>query len=151
MKKKLVSILLILSLSLSLVACGGSEKPAEEATQTEETTEENESIEVDENLLTMEVTIPAEYMGETTQEELDAEKVDGVKSITLNEDGSATYVMTKGKHKEMMKDIAEQIDTGCNDLIGSEDYPNFTSIEANDDYTSFTITTNSTELDLNER
>lgn len=147
MKKKLLATLLVMTMSLSLAACSGSSSvPAEEDTQTEET----ESIEVDENLLTMEITIPAEYMGETTQEELDAEIVDGVKSITLNEDGSATYVITKRKHKEMMADIAEQIDTGCNDLIGSEDYPNFTSIEANDDYTSFTITTNSTELDLNE-
>lgn len=147
MKKKLLATLLVATMAVSLVACGGSSSaPAEEDTSTEET----ESIEVDENLLTMEVTIPAEYIGETTQEELNAEIVDGVKSVTLNEDGSATYVMTKGKHKEMMKDIAEQIDTGCNDLIGSEDYPNFTSIEANDDYTSFTITTNSTELDLNE-
>ena len=96
MKKRLVSILLIFSLSLSLVSCGGSEEPTEEATQAEETTEENESVEVDENLLTMEITMPAEYMEDTTQEDLDeAVKEYGFISATLNDDGSSTYVMTK--------------------------------------------------------
>ena len=66
MKKKLLSVLVASSLALSLIACGGSE-PTETAS-----TEETSSIETDENLLTMELTIPAEYMEGTTQEELDA-------------------------------------------------------------------------------
>ena len=151
MKKRLVSILLILSLSLSLVACGDSEEPAEEATQTEETAEENESVEVDENLLTMEITMPAEYMEDTTQEDLDeAVKEYGFISATLIDDGSATYVMTKGKHKEFMKELADEYSAAFEEMVGSEDYPNITSIEANDDFTSFTVTTKSTELDFAE-
>ena len=151
MKKRLVSILLIFSLSLSLVSCGGSEEPTEEATQAEETTEENESVEVDENLLTMEITMPAEYMEDTTQEDLDeAVKEYGFISATLNDDGSATYVMTKGKHKEFMKEMADEYSAAFEEMVGSEDYPNITSIEAIDDFTSFTVTTKSTELDFAE-
>ena len=99
----------------------------------------------------MELTIPADYVGETTQEEINQiveEK--GYKSITLHDDGSATYVMTKSQHEEMMSEMTTQINTYLSDMVGSEDYPNITKIEANEDFTSFTIATTSTELGLNE-
>ena len=94
MKKKIYAIFLATTLALSLVACGGKDDSKKES----ETN--NDKIEVDENLLTVELTIPADFVGETTQEELNqTAKEEGLKSITLNEDGSATYVMTKKKHK----------------------------------------------------
>lgn len=146
MKKKIYAILLTATLAMSLVACGGNDDSKKKS----ETN--NDKIEVDENLLTVELTIPSDFVGETTQEELNqtVEEEDGLKSITLNEDGSATYVMTKKKHKEMMSEIKTGIDEELQAMVGSEDYPNFTKVEANEDYTSFTITTTSTELDLAE-
>ena len=72
------------------------------------------------------------------------------KSITLNDDGSATYVMTKKQHKDMMDEMTNSLNESLNDLIGSKDYPNFTDIKANDNFTEFTITTKSTELDMSE-
>lgn len=146
MKKKIYAILLTTTLALSLVACGGKDASKKESEAT------NDKIEVDENLLTVELTIPSDFVGETTQEELNqtVEEEDGLKSITLNEDGSATYVMTKKKHKEMMSEIKTGIDEELQAMVGSEDYPNFTKVEANEDYTSFTITTTSSELDLAE-
>lgn len=146
MKKKIYSILLAAILAMSLVACGGNDDSKKES----ETN--NDKIEVDENLLTVELTIPSDFVGETTQEELNqtVEEEDGLKSITLNEDGSATYVMTKKKHKEMMSEIKTGIDEELQAMVGSEDYPNFTKVEANENYTSFTITTTSSELDLAE-
>lgn len=146
MKKRLLAIIMSTLLVFSMVACGSDSNTESENSETN-----NDEIEVDENLLTIELTIPADYIGETTQEELDktADEND-YKSITLNEDGSATYVMTKRQHKELMNEMASDIDASLEELVGSEDYPNFTKIEANDDYSSFTITTASTELDLNE-
>lgn len=146
MKKKIYAILLAATLAMSLVACGDNDDSKKES----ETN--NDKIEVDENLLTVELTIPSDFVGETTQEELNqtVEEEDGLKSITLNEDGSATYVMTKKKHKEMMSEIKSGIDTELQAMVGSEDYPTFTKVEANDNYTSFTITTTSTELNLTE-
>ena len=35
-------------------------------------------------------------------------------------------------------------------MVGSEEYPNITSIETNDDFTEFTVTTTSSELSLEE-
>lgn len=166
MKKKI--ILLLLSATLVLSACG-SDSTAEtapsadvvsETTANEDVTESSDSlseldalgdVEVDEGLFDVELTIPKDYVGETTQEELDAlasEK--GFKSVTLNADGSATYVMTKKQHKEMMDEMSASLNGSLAELIGSEEYPNFTDIKTNDDFTEFTITTKSTELDLSE-
>lgn len=151
MKKRFLAILLTTSLVLTITACSGSDKSTNTETETVETTTENETIEVDENLLTVELTIPADYVGETTQEELDAiAKENDFKSITLNEDGSATYVMTKGQHKELMSEMTNEFNSSLAEMVGSEDYPNFTNIEANSDFTEFTITTTSTELGFNE-
>lgn len=146
MKRKIYAILLATTLVLSLVACGGNDDSSKESGAN------NDKIEVDENLLTVELTIPSDFVGETTQEELNqtVEEEKGIKSITLNEDGSATYVMTKKKHKEMMSEMKTSIDEELQAMVGSEDYPNFTKVEANKDYTSFKITTTSTELDLAE-
>lgn len=152
MKKKMVSWLLILTMALSLVACGGGEEaPSEETTQTTETEDEVVDVEVDENLLTMEITLPADYTEDVTQEDLDKAVVEeGFISATLNDDGSATYVMTKGKHKDYMAKLTDEFNKTLDEMVGSEDYPNFTDIETNSDFTSFAITTKSAELDFNE-
>ncbi len=157
MKRKIVTSLLICTLALS--GCGASGAPADTSDVSSETSTEGDvsdldvigDIEVDENLLTMEFTVPADYVEETSQEELDAiAQEHGYKSVTLNEDGSATYVMTKGQHKEMMDEMAESINTELAKMIGSEDYSTITDITANDDFTEFTVTTTSTEPSLNE-
>ena len=170
MKKKL--ILLLLSTTLILSACGSSapteetlsseatpETIVEESVIEEATTETSDlseieaigDVEVDEGLFEVELLIPADFVGEKTQEELDTIAAEsGYKSITLNEDGSATYVMTKKQHKEMMDEMSVSLNESLAELIGSENYPNFTDIKANDDFTEFTITTKSVELDLNE-
>jgi len=165
MRKKFITLLLASILIMS--GCGNTQAPGDTAPEISETSdEENDNsptqedageleatgdIEVEEELFDVELTIPAEFVGETTQEEFDQiAKENRYKSITLNSDGSATYVMTKSQHKEMMNEMADKLNSLLNDLIGSEDYPNFTDIEANSDFTSFTITTSSTELDVNE-
>lgn len=103
------------------------------------------------NIFDVTITVPADYVGDVTQEELDAKaKESDIHSITLNEDGSATYVMSKSQHKQMMKDLADSCNASLSDMIGSDDYPNITDIKANSDFTNFTVTTTSTDLDLAE-
>lgn len=108
-------------------------------------------VEVDKGLIDVTLNIPPDLVGDTTQEELDATcKEKGFKSIVLNDDGSATYTMTKEQHKKLMEEYKIQIDNTINEMIGSEDYPNITSIEANDNYTEFTVATKNKELDMAE-
>lgn len=163
MKKKFVTVLL--AATMLLAACGsdavssdsvaqsGTVETAPEETSTDDLSqlEDLGNVTVDEGIFDVEMTIPASYVGETTQEELDnTAKEYGYKSITLNDDGSATYVMTKKQHEEMMSEMRSTISDALNAMVGSEDYPNFTDIKANDNFTSFTVTTKSTELDMAE-
>ena len=97
-------------------------------------------IEVEKELFDVTLTIPADFIGDTTQEELDASVAEGnVHSATLNDDGSVTYVMSNRQHKQLLAGISAGFDEALSAMIGSEDYPNITNIEANDTYTSFTF------------
>ena len=58
--------------------------------------------------------------------------------------------MTKKQHKDLLEEYSAQINTSMNEMVGSENYPNFTNIEANDNFTEFTVTTKSSALDMNE-
>lgn len=158
MKKKIVTIMLISTLALA--GCGSTNQTETPSSQIEDTTatEQNISelnalgdIDVDKNLFDVTITVPADFVGETTQEELDQKAKDSdIHSITLNEDGSATYVMSKSQHKAMLKDLSDNINSSLSDMVTSGDYPNFTDITANSDFTEFTVTTTSTDLDLAE-
>lgn len=159
-KKVLVSLLLT---SIALAGCNNAsttsqpkDTQATEQSVSEESTETSTldsigDVKVEKELFDVNLTIPSDFVGETTQEELDkVAEEKGYKSVTLNEDGSATYVMTKSQHKDMMQSTSDSIEESLSEMIGSEDYPNFTSIEHNDDFTEFTVTTKSAELDMNE-
>ena len=113
-------------------------------------------IDVDKGLMNVEITIPAEA-AETygfhfeSQEEADAyAKEQGFKSVTLGDDGSITIVMSKAQHKKVMEELNKTLDEAVQEMVGSEDYPNITAIEHNDDYTNFKVTTTSEELSFNE-
>ncbi|MCM1101884.1 MAG: hypothetical protein NC079_09440 [Clostridium sp.] len=99
----------------------------------------------------VELNIPASFIGEQTQEDLDKlADEEGFQSIVLNADGSATYTMTQEQHESLLEEYREQIRSSLDEMIGSESYPNFTKIETNRDFTEFTITTKSEELGWNE-
>lgn len=169
--KKFIALSLAVVMSMSLIACSGtgtnqssseaaspsgatssaSEEAAEPSAESTEDIAALGDIEVEENIFDVEITIPADYVESTTQEEVDQEAAEaGVHSATLNEDGSVTYVMSKAQHKKLLEDIRQSIQTSLDEMVGSEDYPNITSVEANDNFTSFTVTTTSTELSLTE-
>lgn len=165
--KKVVALLTALAMSLSLTACGvtpsapassggtpsvpASSSAASNTTSSAGDLSDLDGLEVDKNLFDVEITIPADLVGETTQEELESQALaSGVHSVTLNEDGSATYVMSKAQHVQLMKDVADSIDQSLSEMVGSEDYPNVTDISVNDDFTVFTVTTTSTELTFQE-
>lgn len=164
--KRVLAFLTAFAMVLSLAACTGepstpassaapsssvSGAASEAAGSASQSASSTGGLEVEENLFDVEITLPADLVGETTQEELEAQSIaSGVYSVTLNEDGSATYVMSKAQHAQLMKDLADSINQSLSEMVGSEDYPNVTAISANDDFTVFTVTTTSTELTFEE-
>lgn len=165
--KKLLCLLL--SLSLLLCACGpkapdpsaSKDNPPQTANQSDEDSKTQDDdlglasigdVDVDAGLFNVTITVPADFLDEgVTQENLDEQaKEKGFKSITLNDDGSATYVMTKTQHEEMMDGIRQSIDGSLLEMASSEDYPSVVSIDANEDYTEYKITVNAEEVGLQE-
>ncbi|SHK68960.1 hypothetical protein SAMN02745136_03100 [Anaerocolumna jejuensis DSM 15929] len=167
--KKLL-LMLVLTSALILSACGSKTTgnndsdtgKAKSVTKVEGNAEKEEDkdssksddsgkVAVDKGLFDVKLTIPESFVEGQTQDELDKVSKDkGYKSITLNDDGSATYVMTKKQHKKMMDEMTNNINDSIKEMIGSEDYPSFKDIKANDDFTKFTVKTTSTDLDLKE-
>ena len=109
-------------------------------------------IEVENKLLTVTLTMPADFVGETTQEELEesAKETGNFISVKLNDDGTATYVMTKSAHKELMDTTRADFEKQLQEMVRSEDYPKITEIKVNDDFTKFEVTTENEEPDLAE-
>lgn len=167
--KKLISLLFIAVFALSLCACSKvSPDPTPIPTSTPEPAPAEETVssesddlsdlaalgdvEVESGLFNVTLTVPAEFVGtERTQADYDALAAEnGYKSVTLNADGSVTYIMTKAQHQEMLTMLKGEFQKGIDDMCGSSDYPHFVSITPNDDYSVITVVCNSTELDMSE-
>lgn len=155
--KRMIAFMLAVVIGLSCCACGGAaaSKSGSDAASGEAggASSTVSTIDVDKGLFNVTITLPADFLDEEkTQADYDAivKETNGLKSITLNEDGSATYVMTKKRHKEMLQDLADSYHESLDEMVSSEDYPNITAITVNDDFTNFTVTTKSTSLGLME-
>ena len=134
-----------MTLVLLLAACGDNDtKDQEENTGANE----ESSIEVDKGLLNVEITIPADFLGEQTEEEIraDAEK-QGVKEVTFNDDGSVTYKMSKAEHEKVLKQMGEELDKSLEELVTSGDFPSIQKATANKDYTEFDLTVNRAQFE----
>ena len=137
--KKIIVTLFLLS-ALTFTGCGSSD---------ELDTLKNVETDISESAVVL--VIPADYVGEATQSDLDAFAVEkGYDGITLNEDGSATYYMSKEKHDAMMADMKLQFTNSIEAFANSKDYPNFTKVEVNEDFTVFTVTTSSKSVSTDE-
>lgn len=158
--KKLLSVFLCLLLLFTMAACSSGESSGGDAeeqsspqnSENPQATDGADNIEVEENLFTVELTIPASFIDEdTTQATLDETAANaGYKTATLNDDGSVTYVMTKAQHEELMNEICSGIDEALLDMIDPDTYPTFQEISANSDYTEFTVTLNAEEVGFME-
>lgn len=160
MKKIIVGFVVVGIITLS--GCGKKEEVTDKTVQNDikvetaqETDDDTVSVEaladisVEKNLFSVEFTVPRDFVGEdVTQESLNEKIGEGIKSVTLNADGSVTYVMTKEAHKEMMDEMTENLDMSLNEMVGSEDYPTYTKIEHNSDFTQITVYIDAEELGL---
>ena len=136
-------------MALLLTACGGTAKKAGNVGGSSAVVQESKQVTAEkEELVT--VNLPASFVGEgATQEEFDKGiGENGFKSATLNSDGSATFVMTKEVHTDVMKGMKETMDNAI--ALIPEQYSDVTAVSANGDYTSFTVTTKSKETSYTE-
>lgn len=136
-------VLVILLSLIVLVACGtnneSTKKEEEKATNGEktETSEDGASLDVDKNLLSVEITVPANMVEDIADTVAQGEE-EGFQ-VTENEDGSLTYKMSKARHKELMGELKANFQETLDEIASSEDFASIEEIKANDDFTEFTM------------
>ncbi len=138
---------IVLAFAITVVGCGNSDNVTEDASEvstSEIATAADTEYAVEAQEDTVTITIPSQYESISTQEEADeiAEK-NGYESAVLEEDGSLTIVMTSSVHDDLMNQFVRVARGGMDELIGSQQYPNITDIIVNEDYSIFTVTTES--------
>ena len=134
--KKLLSMILVLSMVFSLAACGGKNSTTGDGGKTD-------GLQVDEGLLNVDITLPSSmFEGMTDQDILAEAKEDGYK-CTVNEDGSVTYTISKKQQRELLAEIKAGIpDTIEACLNGEDEIASFEEITYNDDLSEFKIKVN---------
>ena len=97
------------------------------------------------------LTIPSEYVYGATPSDLEKTANElGYESIILNQDGSATYTITKEQHQTMLKDLAKGINEKLAAIPGSDKYDDISSIEANEDFTQYKVYLSTSTAEFNE-
>lgn len=108
------------------------------------TTEANTSgsIDTDENLFAVEITLPASMFEGEDMSDFDTAKYaeeNGFIDATVNDDGSVTITMTKKKHRELLAEMARSLEETFTGFIDAEDTPYIKAITHNDDFSSIVI------------
>ena len=116
--KRLIAMILSLSMILSLAACGGGK---------------NDQVEI---------TLPASFFEDEDMSDFDAAAYaaeNGFIDAKLNEDGSISIKMSKDKHEEMVADMAKTLETNFSDMIGSDEMPFIKDIRHSDSFDSVSL------------
>ncbi len=145
MKKVLLFVLAAIMI-LSFSAC--SSKETSQNNTPEESSTESTTPVVDENLLTVDINIPATWFDEdnpATDELTQEQKDNGFKSAKLNDDGSVTYTIGKSDFKKYKEQLQASTADSLNNI--SADYPCVKSIEFADDFSEITLKVNRAEYE----
>ncbi len=105
--------------------------------EAEETVEEeSEGFNVEKNLTSVELTLPAEFAGDLSgfDRETYLKENPGISDAKVMDDGSLWLKMSRTKHKELIEDMEENMITSFNELIEGEDTPYILDIKSSKDY-----------------
>ena len=142
---------------MMLIAFAGCSNPGSATSEPSPTEETGSQVEVDKGLLNVEITIGTDMLEtfDETAEEFKAsleenEEVD-FKDVTINEDGSVTFKMSKSDHNKMMDEMLKSIDSSIAEITqNKEDYPNVIDITHDKDLLNWKIKMSSTEKTISE-
>lgn len=135
--------LIVLFIIVAMLVCGCSTAPAAVGDSNGSTTESTSAkIETDEKLLSVDITLPASLFAGEDMTKFDADAYaseQGFKSAKVNEDGSVTVTMTKAKHKELLKEMADSLDATFKEFVNGENTPYIKDITHNENFTAVTM------------
>lgn len=139
MKKLALPVLFIL-IMLTLIGC--SKSATETSRDSSPKTEQTESgVIVEKEIFDIKLNLPNSLF---TGKNLETVKKDalaqGVHEVIINNDGSLTYIMSKGKYREMMDGIGKSINDSITEFLSKEENKNiFKEIVFNKDYSELNV------------
>lgn len=176
--KKVIAILMAISLMVSFAACSKKSDqsdeirdmaktytttavPSEKAEQAKKANDEmpdeltslkkQGAVSVEKGVTYITVTVPKEFVGEdATQSSLDKKAGKRYTSATLNKDGSITYKMTLEQRKAMMEYVADAIDKQTADIVDDSRF-NISKVKPNADYSRFDVYLGNNEVSFSEK
>lgn len=114
-----------------------SDAPAEEATDAE--VEALGDVEVDQGLLSVTITLPADFAEDVTQTSIDKSIADGeIQDGQINDDGTVTYQLSKSQHENSLAQLRGTID----EIVAEENATNpglYKEVTYNDEMTQFSV------------
>jgi PBP1b-binding outer membrane lipoprotein LpoB len=137
---KRICALLIMALLL-LVGCSSETTPATSPQQSSSVEQaESDSVKVEREIFDVKLNLPASLFEGQDLEAVKKEALaEGVHEVTINADGSLTYIMSKSQYREMMDRMGESINDSITEFLASEDNKGvFKEIKFNKDYTLLT-------------
>lgn len=148
MIKKLSVMMMVILLSTMIGGCSSKKANNEVGTSTdgagvETKIEEKDSggIEVDKNLFSVEITIPASIAGDQSDfnKENYLKENEGFLDAEVSSDGSLKIKMTKKKHQEMVTGMKTDMESSFSALIDGKDSPYIKDLFSKNDYKEITI------------
>lgn len=101
---------------------------------------EEQAVEVGKGIFSVEITLPAAlFEGEDINEVVAKAKENGISEVTVNNDGSITYRMSKSKHNELMREIKDGLLEYIEEIKSSEDYISIKDITHNKTFSELTL------------
>lgn len=149
--KKILALMFVFTFFVNLTACSSSKSQTEsESKPDSETSEESSAgVEVDKDLLTVDITLPASLAG-AVDDDFDPDtyaEENNFQKAVINDDGSITVTMTKTTHEALMKNTYDEYVEMVEDMIESEDTPYIKDIDYADDLSSFKVSVNRAEYE----
>ncbi|WP_164670203.1 hypothetical protein [Virgibacillus doumboii] len=139
--KELLFMLLTITLVLGACSNGDNESQnTDKSNQKDNQEKQDESIDVDESLLRVKITIPPSLLEGQDKKQVIAEaKEAGVSEVKENDDESLTYTMSKSTHKKMMNELKDSVNQTINEIKNNKDYTSIEDVKANDSFSEFTM------------
>lgn len=133
-----LSLLVISACSDANEVNNNDENTSQDDVQKQE--EDEDAIEVDKGLLNVEITLPEMFFEDENMDEMIEEaKEEGIKDVTQNEDGTVTFKMSKKDHKEMLRELEENVKETVEDIKNDEEFASIVDVTYNKSFTEFTI------------
>lgn len=154
--KRITSIIMAVSLSLTLAACASSAEPSSATSSI--TDKPIASVEKSDETVT--ITYPSYMIPGANSDSSDDEKIaaaenfcksilesEGTLEAKANDDGSATVTMTGEAHEQLLSNFKASIDSQMESFFSDGSASEYSDYSYNDDLTVFTVNMDATDYD----